>query len=42
VFLEAPLEAAQGLPPAARFWPWLLLPALVVGVFLLHQWLRDR
>lgn len=41
VLLETILEAAPGLAPASRFWPWLALPLLVVGVFLLHQWLSE-
>lgn len=40
--LQAVLEAAPGLATASRFWPWLVLPLVVVGVFLLHQWLNER
>ncbi|MDG2308421.1 MAG: hypothetical protein P8R42_27905 [Candidatus Binatia bacterium] len=40
--VDATLSAAPALAPAARFWPWLLMPILVVGVFLLQQWLRER
>lgn len=36
------LEAAPGLAPASRFWVWLVLPAVAVTVFLLHQWLGER
>lgn len=41
-WVGATLLVSEGLPPVARFWPWFLLPIGVVGVFLLHQWLRDR
>lgn len=40
--VEATLRAVDAVPPAVRFWPWLSIPPLVVAVFLLHQWLRDR
>ena len=42
VEVEAELLASEPLPPAARFWPWLSFPLVLIGVFLLHQWLRDR
>jgi len=40
VGFEVPLAAAPARTPARRFWPWLVMPVLVVAVFLLHQWLR--
>ncbi len=42
VEVEAPVEVQPPLPPAARFWVWIVLAPLVVVLFLLHQWLRDR
>ena len=30
------------LPPLLALWPYLALPPLVVGIFLVQQWLRQR
>lgn len=40
--LDAVLAVAPGPAPATRFWGWFLFPIVVVGVFLLHQWLNER
>jgi len=36
------LTVAPALPPLLALWPYLALPAVVVGIFLVHQWLRRR
>lgn len=33
------VTAEPRLPPLASFWPYLLLPLVVVALFCLHQWL---
>ncbi len=41
VTVGAALKAAPGLAAPVRFWPWVLLPIVVAGSFLVHQWLSD-
>ena len=36
------LSAAPPLPPLLSFWPYLALPAIVIVLFGLHQWLSAR
>jgi hypothetical protein len=36
------VTVAPALPPLLALWPYLALPPVVVGIFLVHQWLRRR
>ncbi len=38
----ADLTVEPPLPPLLALWPYLALPPLVVGIFLVQQWLRQR
>jgi len=38
----ADVEVAPPLPALLALWPYLALPPVVVGIFLVHQWLRRR
>jgi len=39
---SAELEVAEPSPALLALWPLLALPPAVVGIFLVHQWLRRR
>jgi|SRR5215470_19320246 len=34
------LDVAESLPPAVVFWPYLVLPAIAIVLFSVHQWLK--
>ena len=38
----AEVEVAEPLPALLALWPLLALPPVVVGIFIVHQWLRRR
>lgn len=38
----AEVEVAEQLPALLALWPLLALPPAVVGIFIVHQWLRRR
>jgi hypothetical protein len=40
--VAAEVEVAPPLPALLALWPYLALPPVVVGIFLVHQWLRRR
>jgi hypothetical protein len=40
--ISAEVEVVQPVPPLLALWPLLALPPLVVGIFIVHQWLRRR
>jgi hypothetical protein len=40
--VTAEVEVAPSLPPLLALWPYLALPPVVVGIFLVQQWLRRR
>lgn len=42
VTVAGDVEVAPALGPAWTFWPYLALPAIVIGLFGLNQWLRAR
>lgn len=39
---SAEIEVAEPLPALLALWPLLALPPAVVGIFIVHQWLRRR
>lgn len=39
---SAEVEVAEPSPALLALWPLLALPPLVVGIFIVHQWLRRR
>jgi hypothetical protein len=42
VTVAGEVDVAPALSPAWTFWPYLMLPALAVALFVLHQWLKAR
>lgn len=40
--VAAEVEVAPPLPALLALWPYLALPPVVVGFFLIHRWLRRR
>jgi len=40
--VTAEVEVAPPLPALLALWPYLALPPVVVGIFLVQQWLRRR
>jgi hypothetical protein len=36
------LRAAPPSPPLLAYWPYLALPPVVIGLFVVHQWLSRR
>ena len=36
------VEVVPPLAPLVTFWPYLILPGVIIGLFALHQWLKPQ